>query len=51
MSQSASIWNKKGKEIIEDHVDTKWLQDSLVEDFADARMTWDGPFPSVKNRI
>ena len=31
---------------MEDPVDTKWLQDSLVEDFAEARKTWDGPLPS-----
>ena len=31
---------------MEDLVDTKWLQDSLVEDFAEARKTWDGPLPS-----
>ena len=46
MAQSSSVWNKKRKEIIEDSVDTKWLQDSLVEDFAEARKTWDDPMPS-----
>ena len=46
MVQSSSIWNKKRKEIIEDPVATKWLQDSLVEDFAEARKTWDGLLPS-----
>ena len=46
MAQSSSAWNKKRKEIIEDSVDTKWLQDNLVEDFAEDRKTWDGPLPS-----
>ena len=46
MAQSSFVWNKKRKEITEDLVDTKWLQDSLVEEFAEARKAWDGPFPS-----
>ena len=49
MAQSSSIWNKKRKEIIEDPIDTRWLHDSLIEDFEEARKarkTWDGPFPS-----
>ena len=31
---------------MEDPVDTKWRQNSLVEDFAEARKTWDDPLPS-----
>ena len=46
MAQSSFVWNKKRKEIIEDPVYTKWLQDSLVENFVEAKNTWDGPLPS-----